>query len=486
MIKKRGLLRFGVLCLLFTLAYACYCTDEDVEREKDILSFRKELNISITILMRCANDKCHNAHYNQMVCDFIIENTKTVKRCDDDHFVSKEANTMCKHCWSKLKTVDPPPQTPQTPPKPPPETPETPLKNPNPGTKSWNISEILWHAAFDNFVANAISGVFTWIFDCFMWAYIMFFKCVLPCFIACLSIALWIAKQYFPALKLISRKLPTIVIIGWSAFVLYQIWFRGSYEYCTQGLFWLIWANFYSDVDQASNGERTQITHNTKADYHGTVTNNNLTINFASGAHVPSTFLPWPQLEVPPPMKQLSNLQDSEASDDTRTRARSPQVPVRPIKKDTDVRAARVETTATTRTSVKQDPDIRAVRVNTTSTTKPPVKQEPDVRSARTTDTADTNPVQLSNDPRAGISFMSPTNLVHVFKKMVQGNLHNPERKRGRDIIDAPTEDEDLNRVRKMKKDELKQFLTNKNIVTPKSALKPQLLDMAEASITRK
>ena len=465
--EKRGVLRFGVLCLLITLACACKCNEEDLLLQTTILRYQGQLNESIDALMICFNDICGNPEYKKMVCGFIIEKTKTVERCDDDKFVSKEAATMCSDCWSERENPLPKPQPnpPQTPPPKPP--PQTPLENPEPQISSWNISDILWHAVFDNFVAHAISSVFTWIFDCLMWARDLLLKYVLPVALCTISIALWIASQFCVPLQLISGKLPIIVMIGWFTFALYYLWLFGSYECFDDRLFILFWAMSYPNVGQASNGNRTQIDSKTQNIFNGPT----LILQDQTGSVLhqilPQFFggraQPEPLIAGQSHIPQLPPSQDSEAS--YVTQIDNPSVP-----------AARSRSSHSSSSSHHKVPAPPAARGNTKPATEASVKKEcvnPAPRAAAAT----------AASP-GFISQMRPRNIIETFNKMVQGIAVKRE-KRNRDEGGEQTKDEPpRKKFHQMKVTELKVALKAQGIHIPSGTLKGGLVQLAETHLT--
>ena len=493
MIKKRGVLRFGVLCLLITLACACECDERDLQLQTAILKFKGSLDKSIDALMICFNDMCGNPDYKKMVCDFIIEKTKTVERCDDDKFVSKEAATMCKDCWSERENPlpnplpNPPPRTPpnpppRTPPNPPPRTPpQTPLKNtkiPEPQISSWNISDILWDAVFDNFVAHAISSVFTWIEDCLMWAWDLLLKYVLPVALSTLSIALWIASRFFPPLQLISDKLPIIVMIGWFTFALYYLWLFGSYECFNDRIFIIFWVMSYTNVEQASNGNRTQIDNKTQNIFNGPT----LILQDQTGSVLhqilPQFFggraQPEPLIAGQSPTMQLPPSQDSEAS--YVTPIDNPSVP-----------AARSRSSHSSSSSHHKVPAPPAARGNTKPATEASVKKECVNPAPRAAAATAASPVNVSQHPPAGEPSMTPRKVFNTVCDFVQRvcvkseQYVKPEQtlKRPRNANEH-TEDQLSNKKQKLTVPQLKEKLDKAGVPYLKNARKADLLESAE------
>jgi hypothetical protein len=365
--EKRGVLRFGVLCLLITLACACKCNEEDRKVLDNILFFEGELTTCINYFVYCSNEKCGNPEYKKLACDFIVEHTKIISRCNDDKFVSKEAATMCSECWSERENPLPKPP-PNPPPTTPPRTPpQTPLKNPEHKISSWNVSDILWDAVFDNFVAHAISSVFKWIEECLMWAWNLLLKYVLPVALSTLSIAFFIAKYFCAPLQLISDKLHIIVMVGWFTFALYYLWLFGSYQFFDDRLFILCWALSCTNVVQASNGNRTQIDNKTQNIFNGPT----LILHDQTGSVLhqilPQFFggraQPEPLIAGQSPMKELPPSQDSEAS--YVTPIDNPSVP-----------AARSRSSHSSSSSQHKVPAPPAARGNTKPATEASVKKE--------------------------------------------------------------------------------------------------------------
>jgi hypothetical protein len=307
-----------------------------------------------------------------------------------------------------------------------------------------------------------------------MWAWDLLLKYVLPVALSTLSIALWLASRFCPPLRLILGKLPIIVMIGWVTFALYYLWLFGSYQCFDDRLFILFWAMSFPNVVQASNGNRTEITHNTKADYHAPVTN--MTIHIAPGAQLPSNLFPWTQLKVPSSMKQVCNSQDSE---DSISPTRNLSGPAAPATRDNSPQACRFsDHEAHART---------ASRVEKQQAKKDSVKREGVDPAARDTAGTSATPVVVSQHPPAGEPSMTPRNVFNTVCDFIQRvcvkseQYVKPEQtlKRPRNANEH-TEDQLPNKKQKLTVSQLKEKLDKAGVPYLKNARKADLLESAE------